>query len=120
MARLSGEVIELHTTVENESSATVKLRATLYQTQAYMCGERHMGEEVILSDSIFGKEVESTTDFSETLLVPIPEDASLTIECQLMIIKYFIHVTLDIPNAREIDVKVPFVMVSKPEITTDA
>jgi len=108
-----GETIELHITVENDSSATVKPRATLYQQQIYMCGERHKGEKVTLSDRVFGKDVESKTDFTETLFVPIPEDASLTIKSQLISIKFFIHVTLDIPHAHDIDVNVPFVMVPK-------
>ena len=103
----------MHTTVDNQSSVVVKPRATLYQTQIYMCGERHKGQELALTEYVEGKEVAPDSQYTETLFLPIPKNASLTIKSPIISIKYFIHVTLEIPHAIDVHVNVPLVVVTE-------
>ena len=109
--------MELHVTVDNESTVEVTPRASLHQTQVYMCGEQHKGIETTLSQLIVGKTVHKKTNFSETLFIPLPEDLSLSIKSGIIIIKSFIHVTLDIPHGNDLHVNVPIVVVNKSALT---
>ena len=111
-----GELIELHVSVDNGANVTVKPRAILYQTQIYMCGERHKAQEVAITDEVHGKQVLASAQFTETLFLPIPENISLTIKSPIISIKYFVHVTLDIPHALDIHVNVPLVVATKTAI----
>ena len=115
---LSGEVVKVYTTVHNESTLTVRPRATLYETQIYMCGERHKGVETALSESVVGKDVPANDSITDCLLLSIPEKASLTIKTPIISIKHFIDVTLDIPHAFDIHVNLPFVATTRSALNT--
>ena len=106
-------MLELHTTVDNKSSIEATPRATLYQTQIYMCGERHKAVEIPLTDTIIGKKADKNKASTETLLIPTPKEISLTIKSALISVKYFVHVTLDIPHSFDINVNVPVVITSR-------
>ena len=109
--------MELHLTVDNQSTVEVTPRATLHQTQVYMCGERHKAREVVVTEAIVGKTVYKKTNITETLFIPLPEDISLSIKSGIINIKYFIHVTLDISYSIDLHVNVPIVIVSKSALT---
>ena len=119
LIHFSGEPLELHVTVDNESTVEVTPRATLHQTQVYMCGERHKAKEVAVTESIVGKTVHRNSNLTETLLIPLPEYLSLSIKSGIIRIVYFIHVFLDIPNAIDLHVNVPIVIVNKFVLTLD-
>ena len=106
-------MLELHITVDNESSIEAAPRATLYQTQIYMCGQRHKAVEIPLTDAIVGEKVGKNTNFTETLLIPTPKEMSLSIKSALISVKYFVHVTLDIPHAFDIHLNVPLVITNR-------
>ena len=103
----------MHSLVENDSTVEATPRATLYQTQIYMCGERHKAVELALTEAVVGKLVAPDTDQTETLHISIPEDVSLTIKSGIVNVKYFIHVTLDIPHAIDIHVNLPIVVTNE-------
>ena len=109
--------MELHVTVDNESTVEVTPRATLYQTQVYMCGERHKAREVVITEAIVGKTVHNKTNFTETLLIPLPENLSLSIKSGIISVKYFIDVSLYIPHAFDLHVNVPIVIVNRSALT---
>jgi len=112
-----GEVLELHVTVDNESTVDVTPRASLHQTQVYMCGERHKAREVVINEAIVGKTVHKKTNLTEILFIPLPEDLSRSIKSGIISIKSFIHVTLDIPHAIDIHVNLPIVIANKCALT---
>ena len=117
LIHFSGELLELHLTVDNESTVEVTPRATLHQTQVYMCGERHKAREVVVTEAIVGKTVYKKTNFTETIFIPLPEDLSLSIKSGIISVKYFIHVTLDIPHSLDLHVNLPIIIVSKSALT---
>ncbi|CAG2168308.1 unnamed protein product [Oppiella nova] len=55
----SGHPIEVDCFIWNESTLDVTPRLTLYQTRVYMCGERHRGVVVALTDALVGQVVKS-------------------------------------------------------------
>ena len=112
----SGELLELHTTIDNQSTVEAAPRASLYQTQIYMCGERHKAVEIPITNSIIGKKVAKKENFTETIFIPTPKELPLTIKSALISVKYFVHVTLDIPHSFDIHVNVPIVMTNEPVI----
>lgn len=100
--------------IDNCSSANVKPRATFYQTQIYMTGERHKTVENSLTEAIEGDEVAAHTLVDGgTLTVPIPVNIPLSIKSELITLKYFLHVTLDIPLATDIHVNLPVIITSR-------
>jgi hypothetical protein len=108
-----GEMIEVHCTVENMTSVGVIPRATLYQTQIFMSGERHKTVENSLTEAVIGTAVEAGANASETIFVLTPEDISLSIKSSIITIKYFIHVTLDIPHSIDLHINLPVVITNK-------
>ncbi|XP_054157138.1 arrestin domain-containing protein 3-like [Oppia nitens] len=109
---LSGELVEVHVTVDNKSSVDVTPRATLYQTQVYMCGERHKGLEVPLTNPLVGTLVSAESSNDEIIYLRMPAEASLSIKSPIITIKYFIHVTLDIPHAIDLHVNLPIIVTT--------
>jgi len=108
-----GELIEIHCTVENMSSASVTPRATLYQTQIFMSGERHKTISTSLTEPVIGGEVEAEVNNTETLFVLLPEDVSFSIKSSIITVKYFVHVTLDIPHRIDLHINLPIVVTNK-------
>jgi len=106
-------MIEVHCTVENMSSVNVTPRATIYQTQIFMSGERHKTIETPLTEPLIGSVVESGFDNTETLFLLLPEDMSFSIKTSIITIKYFVHVTLDIPHRIDLHINLPFVVTNK-------
>ena len=111
-----GENIKIKCTVYNNSSVETKPRATLYQTRVFKCGERHKASQVPLSDTVIGDRIDSQSNSEQTLDIVLPEEASLSIKSDAIVVKYFIHVTLDIPHAFDIHVNLPFVVTTYPAI----
>ena len=109
----------MHSFVENDSTVEATPRATLYQTQIYMCGERHKAIELALTEAVIGKLVAPDTNQTETLYITIPEDVSLTIKSGIINIKYLIHVTLDIPHAFDIHLKLPIIITNELALSED-
>ena len=109
--------MELHVTVDNDSTVGITPRASLHQTQIYMCWERHKATEITLGQPIVGKTVPENTNITEIIMIPLPEDLSLSIKSALISVKYFIHVTLDIPHAFDLHVNVPIVIANMSALT---
>lgn len=109
-----GEEIRINLLIDNSSSANVKPRVTFYQTQIYMTGERHKTVENSLTEAAEGEEVASHTIVEDaTISVQIPVNIPLSIKSELITLKYFCHVTLDIPLATDIHINLPVIVTSR-------
>lgn len=80
----------------NESNSVVTPRATLYCTKVFMTKNRHHSIEKHY-EAIKGKDVAKNVQGLDQLIIDIPENTPLTIKNELIVFKYFLHITLDIP-----------------------
>lgn len=95
------------------STLKVQPRAALYQTQIFMSGDRHRTLEIVLVEPINGSEVDPTEVIEDIIEIPIPTRAQLTMKSPIITIKYFVHVTLDIPHNIDIHINLPIVVTNK-------
>lgn len=108
-----GETINVHVTVNNNCQAKVCPRVSLYQVQIYMCGTRHKTIQNILNDEpVVGQLVESGKESTQILSLKVPKDESLTIKSSVITVKYFLHVTLDIPHSLDLHLNLPIILSS--------
>ena len=108
-----GETVQVHVSVNNKTGTKITPRISLHQTQIYMCGARHKTIETTLNnDPIVGTEIEAHSDAVEVLNIKVPSDESLTIKSSVITVKYFIHVTLDIPHSFDLHINLPIVITS--------
>lgn len=108
-----GESIDVHIRVDNKCSAKLVPRISLYQVQIYMCGARHKTIETTLNkEPVVGAEVQPHSNVDEVLSIKIPSDESLTIKSQVITVKYFVHITLDIPHSFDLHINLPVVLTS--------
>ena len=108
-----GETIVLHCDVANDSSVETTPRATLYQMRIFLFGERHTGSQQAITEHIVGKKIDKHSRASEILAIPVPNDIPLSIKTDLISVKYFLHVTLDIPHAIDLHVNLPILITTK-------
>ncbi|KAH9421536.1 arrestin domain-containing protein 3-like isoform X1 [Dermatophagoides pteronyssinus] len=109
-----GEELIVDYVIDNCSTATVKPRVTFFQTQIYMTGERHKTVESSLTEAIEGDEIGSHTMIDDgNLTVTIPVDIPLSIKSEYITLKYFLHLTLDIPLAIDIHINLPVVITTR-------
>ena len=84
----TGESIQLKTFTRNATTLKVQPRATLYQTQIFMSGDRHRTLELVLGESVFGSEVDSNEATEDLLEIPVPARAQLTMKSAIITVKY--------------------------------
>ena len=113
MTNDQGDTIAVHCTVENHSTVDATPRVTLYETQVYMCGERHKSLQAAITGPELGHTVGQQTCDTQSVFVAIPTTASLSIRSWIVSVKYMIHVTLDIPYAHDLHVDLPVIVVNK-------
>lgn len=107
-----GERIALEVHIVNESRVKVRARVTLYQTRVFLSRNRHHSVEEHF-DQLEGAVVQKGKDHMETLHVPIPEDAPLTMKTTIIVIKYFVHITLDIPREFDVHINLPVAITTQ-------
>ncbi|XP_046913991.1 arrestin domain-containing protein 3 isoform X4 [Dermatophagoides farinae] len=109
-----GEDLIVDYVIDNCSTATVKPRVTLFQTQIYMTGERHKTVESSLTEAVEGDEIGAHTLVDDgNLTVAIPVDIPLSIKSEYITLKYFLHLTLDIPLAIDIHINLPLTITTR-------
>jgi len=109
-----GETISVHVSVNNGTTARLIPRVSLHQVQIYMCGHRHKTIESVMSqEPITGAEIEPHNQSEERLKVAIPTNEALSIKSSVITVKYFVHVTLDIPHSFDLHVNLPVVLTAK-------
>lgn len=109
-----GESISVHVSVNNKTGVAVKPRISLHQVQIFMCDSRHKTVETTFpeDDPVLGTEVEPHSEAVEVLHLKVPADESLTIKSSVITVKYFVHVTLDIPHSLDLHINLPVVLTS--------
>jgi len=109
-----GETITVHIAVDNKTNTKVTPRISLHQVQIFMCDSRHKTIETTMTEApIIGAEVAAHSYEDELLDVTIPSAESLTIKSSVITVKYFVHVTLDVPHAFDLHVNLPVVVTSR-------
>jgi hypothetical protein len=107
-------------TVVNSSTVSVTPRATFYQTQIFMSGERHKTFETSLTEPVTGSIVNPDSTKQEIITLQIPKDIPLSMKSSIITVKYFIHVTLDIPHTIDLHINLPVVITSKHALSNDS
>jgi len=109
-----GEHIAVHISVDNQTNARVKPQIELHQIQIYNCGARLKTIESVQNESpVSGTEVAPKSKAQEVLSLAIANDESLSIRSDLITVKYFVNVTLDIPAAFNLHINLPIVITAK-------
>ena len=108
-----GDHIVVHCNVFNDSSVECKPRATLFQNQIYLFADTHKAYQVPITEPVVGESVAKEDRSLQTLPIPIPNDTPLSIKTELIVVKYFIHVTLDIPHAFDLHVNLPILVATQ-------
>jgi len=78
-----------------------------------MTGERHKTIETSLTEPVIGSTVEAGVTTENVISLIIPEDIPLSIKCPIITVKYFIHVTLDIPLTIDLHLNLPIVITNR-------
>jgi len=92
---------------------SVTPRATFYQTQIFMSGETHKTIETSLTEPITGSIVNPEHKEEEIISIIIPEDVPLSMKTHIITVKYFVHVTLDIPHTVDLHINLPIVITNE-------
>ncbi|CAG2174518.1 unnamed protein product [Oppiella nova] len=115
----SGHSIEVDCFIWNRSSLDATPRVTLYQTQVYMCGERHKAVDVALTDALVGQVIKGSATGMESFVLGIPQGLPLSFKSSLITVKYFAHLTLDIPYAIDLHINLPIVITTKEALNNE-
>jgi len=108
-----GELLPVHICVQNAALTKVTPRITLRQVQIFMCGTRHKAiESTINYEAVIGEPIGSHSEAQQELRIAIPADESLSIKSSVITVKYFVHVTLDIPHSLDLHIDLPVVLTS--------
>lgn len=92
----------------------VKPRVSFFQTQIFMTGERHKTVENSLTEAVEGNEIMAHSIVDDgSISLPIPINIPLSIKSEFITLKYFIHLTLDIPFAIDIHINLPVIITSR-------
>jgi hypothetical protein len=59
-----------------------------------------------------GQSIEGESEAAQQVSILIPADESLSIKSSLITVKYFIHITLDIPHSLDLHINLPVVLTS--------
>ena len=115
-----GDHIVVHCNVFNDSSVECKPRATLFQNQIYLFADTHKAYQVPITEPVVGDSVAKAKENTslQILTIPIPNETPLSIKTELIVVKYLIHVMLDIPHAFDIHANLPMVLTT--ESVTDS
>lgn len=110
-----GESITVHVVVDNQTNTGVTPRIALNQVQIYQCGIKLKVQDnsVDNANPVIGTAVGPGTQTEELLSVTISPNEALSIKSQLITVKYFVHVTLDIPHSVDLHLKLPVVVTSQ-------
>lgn len=64
-------------------------------------------------EAVKGKPVVKGKPGLDQILLKIPDCAPLTIKNELMVVKYFVHITLDIPMELDLHINLPIIITTK-------
>ncbi|XP_072521181.1 arrestin domain-containing protein 3-like [Salminus brasiliensis] len=111
MAYALGDVIRVSTNIDNSSSRKLKLKYSLEQKQIFLA----QGNSTRSSRTIFkvvGDPVPIGTKQIVNTDLQIPANLELTIDCGIIKVEYVLKVYLDVPYARDPEIKFPVFILS--------
>ena len=102
--------IELH--IINQSPHKVSSIATLYQVQCFFCQNRqHLVEHHF--EEISGSTVLKGRDTRETIQLTIPDACIVSFKTPIIMVSYFIHLTLHITKSVDLHLNLPIIITTK-------
>ncbi|KAJ8414922.1 hypothetical protein AAFF_G00024450 [Aldrovandia affinis] len=111
MGYLQGEGVKVMVEIGNGSSRTIVPKFSLYQKQSFFArGKRRVYTKKLLKEA--GEPVSASTCQTITKVLNIPNDVSTTIlNCKVLHVEYRLKVYLDIPFAKDPEIKFPVVIL---------
>lgn len=115
-----GSAIPVVVGIDNQTTDTaVQAQVSLYQIQIFECNQVHrILERCLTVEPIGGSLVDGGQSLTETIHLPLSANLVLSLQSQLITVKYYVLVALDIPSTKNnteemFQVKLPFVMSTK-------
>ncbi|KAI1904486.1 hypothetical protein AGOR_G00006130 [Albula goreensis] len=114
MGYLQGEDIRVTAVIENKSSRTVVPKFVLYQKQSFFArGKRKLSINPILKQE--GDPINSSVHQTVTKTLKMPVNLSMSIlTFPILKVEYRLKVYLDIPMAKDLEVKLPLIILPAP------
>jgi len=111
----SDETVLVYVHIDNQTNTRVTPRVTLHQVQTYTCENHQKTVEKDLSkEPVFGAEIAANANTGEHIFVKLPIFGKLlSIRSNLISVKYFLRVTLDIPHSVDLIINLPIVLIPK-------
>lgn len=108
------ESIPVKVTLENNTNIDLCPRVTLYQTQAFIHNQQHRSIETCLNEvGATGELVEAGQSLAQIITIPLPTNLVVSLRSALILVRYSLHIALDVPNMHELYVSLPFVVTTK-------
>ena len=102
--------IELH--IINDSPHKLNSIVTLYQVQCFLCQNRqHIVEHHF--EEIGGSTVLKGKDMRETINLTIPDTCIVSFKTPIIMVSYFIHLSLHITKSIELHLNLPIIISTK-------
>lgn len=110
-----GEVIPVEVLIANDANVPVEPRVTLHQQQLFTCNQVHRTLESCLTPEPYSTTEAVPPNSSATALIKVPLATNLVVSLSspLITVKYFVHVSLDLPHAMDLVVNVPFIVTTR-------
>lgn len=112
---IPGEVIPVEVLIVNDANVSVEPRVTLHQQQLFVCNQVHRTLESCLTPEPYSTTEAVPPNSSATALIKVPLATNLVVSLSspLITVKYFVHVSLDLPHAMDLVVNVPFIVTTR-------
>jgi len=108
------ETVNVYINVDNQTNIHVTPRVSLHQVQTYTSDTHQKTVEADLSkEPVVGAEIAAHTKVEGFISIKLPDNELLSIKTDLIKVKYFLRVTLDIPQSPDLHINLPVVLISK-------
>lgn len=114
-----GGTIPVKLNITNKSNLKMHAQVSLYQIQIFECNQVHRILETCLThDPVVSQLVDANQSISDTVTLPLSNKLVLSLKNPLITVKYYVYVTLDIPQMLDLHLKLPFIMTTKQACNT--
>ncbi|XP_031672083.1 arrestin domain-containing protein 3-like [Oncorhynchus kisutch] len=119
MGYLSGEAIKILVEIHNNSTCTVTPNFYLYEEQSFFAKhKRNIYTNDIIKER--GDPVTASTRQTVTKVLTIPPQLPVSLlDCSILKLEYRLKVTLDVPTAKDPEVKLPLVILLDKSIAAE-
>ncbi|KAJ6223307.1 hypothetical protein RDWZM_001852 [Blomia tropicalis] len=108
-----GETIKVQMDMINESNISIQPRISMYQTQAFTYNQVVRTMESSLIDPCMAEQLESGQNGTQTVTIPVPTTCSISLKSPLITVRYFVHISMDIPQSIDLTINLPFIVTTE-------